>query len=76
MKQFDLPDTRYARRFCSECGGPVPRQSANFPMIIIPAGTLDGDIETKPQAHIFNRSRACWDDGFAAVPTYEEFPPK
>lgn len=60
IKTFQLPDTRYIKLFCSECGSPVPRLREG--MLMVPAGCLETPVEIKPTAHIFYADKADWDD--------------
>lgn len=74
LTHFQLDGTRFARTFCSRCSTALP----NFRLeglAVIPAGSLDVELEAKPQGHIFCASRANWDDGFAGVTSFAELPP-
>src|SRR5262249_43916574 len=55
--QFNLPNTRHTRCFCSVCGSALPYQEAGSPYIVVPAGSLDSEVRIKPNAHIFVASR-------------------
>jgi len=72
VTQYNVPDSRHARAFCSACGGAVPREHPG--MTVVPAGSLDTDVHTPPTAHIFIASRANWDDHLEAVPAFDSFP--
>src|SRR5262245_28583620 len=48
----------YFRPFCSRCGASVPHEAGE--QVHVPAGSLDRDPETRPQAHIFVGSKAPW----------------
>jgi len=64
ISSYRVPDTRFAKSFCSQCSSAVP--SLRPPShVLIPAGSLDSEPELTPQAHISCASRAAWDDGFA-----------
>ena len=59
--------TRYAssaqvtRSFCARCGSSLFWSSSERPRRIwIAAGTLDGDPDVRPEAHIFVSSHAPW----------------
>ena len=47
--------------FCSVCGSPVPNKMNIGEYMWIPAGILEGDIESKIASHIFTESKASWD---------------
>lgn len=60
--------------FCGQCGSPLPRLIPDEEWIV-PAGTIDGDIEAPVGAHIFVANKPGWevigDDApqFDTVPT-------
>lgn len=47
--------------FCSDCGSPVPNKMNVGDYMWIPAGTLEGDIESKIAAYIFTANKAGWE---------------
>lgn len=72
VAHYRVPESRHARSFCSNCGSPLPR--AGKGILVVPAGSLESAVRTKPTAHIFAASRAGWDSGLEVVPSYEKFP--
>jgi len=44
--------------------------------MIIPAGTLDDDPGIKPTQNIYWESRAPWREEVAALPHFDELPPR
>jgi hypothetical protein len=72
ITQYNVPDSRHARTFCSACGGAVPRQRSG--MLVVPAGSLDTELYTQPTAHIFTASRANWDKNLESVRAFDELP--
>lgn len=73
---FKLPEAKfYGVAFCRECGGKVPRVSAERGMVVIPAAGLDTDPGIRPQAHIFVGSKAPWDEITDSLQQYPEGPP-
>jgi len=72
---YDLPDAeRFGNSFCKKCGSSVPRQSANGPMVNVPAGSLDDDPGIEPKANIFVGSKADWFDITDDIPQHHEMP--
>jgi hypothetical protein len=69
---FRLPGTRHARSFCATCGSALP--FANAHMVVVPAGSLDNDINIAPDGNIFYASRAAWDDDLHMAKIYDSFP--
>jgi len=75
VKQFKVPEAkRFARHFCSNCGGPVARFVPQLNAIVIPAGSLDGEVPIKPQGRIFWDSRADWSCDGDSLPRFAEYP--
>jgi hypothetical protein len=60
INRFDLPGARFGNCFCTNCGSPVPRHSADGKSVLIPAGAFDEDPGTRPDAAIFWDSRGHW----------------
>lgn len=75
LKRFKVPEAkRFTRQFCGECGSSVARFVPEIDCVVIPAGSLDGEIPIKPQARIFWDSRADWSCGGDSLPRYAEYP--
>lgn len=73
ISHFHLPETRFAKSFCSQCSSALPSSRPNG-FGVVPAGSLDSEFSGKPTAHISCASRAKWDDGFADVPQLPALP--
>jgi hypothetical protein len=43
-------------------------------VLLLPAGSLDSDVELKPDAHIFFGSKANWDRDLELVAKFEDVP--
>ena len=74
VRRFDLPSTRHSKCFCSVCGSALPRSPSRGEPLVVPAGSLDGDVPISPNSHIFMASRANWDEGLEAVARVDAFP--
>ncbi|UVE16305.1 GFA family protein [Pseudomonas sp. LS44] len=66
------------RVFCSRCGSPVFSRNAKTPGVVrLRAGSLDGELETRPAVHFHVASKANWwalNDGLPQFPA--DYPPK
>jgi hypothetical protein len=73
---FALPGAeRFGVAFCRRCGSGAPRPSPQRQIVLVPAGSLDGDPGRRADAHIFVDSRANWDTiGDDGIPRYAELP--
>lgn len=74
IKSYQLPETRHAKSFCSECGSALPREPMTGAMLVVPAGSLDSAIDIRPTAHICCESRAEWDADLGSVPKMDGLP--
>jgi hypothetical protein len=75
LKRYDVPEAkRFATVFCSNCGSLMPRVSPEFGIVVIPAGTLDVDPGIRPEARIFEDSRAAWSCEGGDLPGFAEYP--
>lgn len=71
-----LQAKHFATSFCKQCGSSLPWQSQSGTAMVIPAGTLDQDLEIKPTQNIYWDSRAPWREEVSALPQHNELPPR
>jgi len=64
------------RSFCPTCGATTPIFLAEMGIVLCPAGSLDGDLGIKPQAHMFTGSKASWYEITDTLPQHLEYPPE
>jgi len=77
ISRYDPPDTKYfATAFCKNCGSSLPWLSKSGHVVIIPAGSLDGDPGIQPTQNIFCGSRPAWYTAASSLPEHEEAPPR
>jgi len=74
VRQFDLPATRHRKSFCQTCGSALPIKQKTGELLVVPAGSLDGEVLIKPDAHVFAASRAGWDGSLEGIPAFDAFP--
>jgi hypothetical protein len=75
VKRYDLPEAkRFGLQFCTHCGSKVPHRTRDGARMVIPAGSLDEDPGTKPQAIVFWGSRAPWFTDCSDMTKHEEMP--
>lgn len=67
VTSFHLEGTRHARSFCSRCGSALPMQQMSGALLVVPAGSLDDALNTRPDAHVCTGSRADWDQNLESV---------
>ena len=71
---YRVPETRHQKSFCSECGSALPNVQRNGTLLVVPAGSLDSEIDIRPTAHICFASRARWDEHLEEVPKLDGLP--
>ena len=71
---FNLPSTRHTRCFCSICGSALPNMQMDGGLLVVPAGSLNSEIQLRPDAHLFIASKAGWDEALEKVPTLDRLP--
>ena len=74
VKTFVLPTTRHTKSFCQECGSALPSLQMEGKLLVVPAGSLNCEIEITPNAHIFCSSKASWTNGLEHLKQFEKFP--
>lgn len=74
IKTFRVPASRHEKSFCTTCGSALPIVQMNGAMVMVPAGSLEGPINTQPDAHICYASRAAWADDLDALQRLDGLP--
>jgi len=75
--RFELDGAKdFATSFCKNCGSSLPWLAKSSKIVVIPAGTLDGDPEIRPTQNIYCSSRAIWYNDPSSLPEHDELPPK
>ena len=74
VRVFHLPDTRHVKSFCGTCGSALPSEQMGGDLVVVPAGSLDGEPGIAPCAHIFVDSRATWEDELGGAPRFAGAP--
>jgi hypothetical protein len=63
------------RYSCGVCGSTLPMMMPTLSLAWLPAGPLEGDLDFKPQTHVFVGSKAPWYTITDSAPQHEEYPP-
>ncbi|MGD9807707.1 MAG: GFA family protein [Deferribacterales bacterium] len=74
VKTFDYKSSGHIKSFCTECGSAMPNIQMNGALLVVPAGSLDVDINIKPDGHIFCANRANWDNELEKVQKFDKLP--
>lgn len=60
--------------FCKTCGSPIISRNTLVPDIVrVRLGTIESDIQDRPEAHIFVGSKASWEEISSELPQYDEY---
>jgi hypothetical protein len=73
-KTFNFRSEGHIKSFCTNCGSALPNIQMDGKLLVVPAGSIDSDINIKPQGHIYYASKANWDTELEKVPKFEELP--
>ena len=76
VHEYELPSAkRFGRCFCAACGCPMPRTLPGTDIVVVPAGSLDGEIGRRPSDHLYWDSRAVWGCPADGIPVHSEAAP-
>jgi hypothetical protein len=62
----------YRHAFCRLCGSPLPVALEGTTLVVLHAGTLDGNPETRPFQHIFVSQNPSWHTITDTMPQHEQ----
>ena len=76
VKRWDLEGTRWTSAFCSTCGCSAPWINRTGTMMVVPTGSLEGEMTERPRSNIHFASRAPWYVHASELTTHDELPPR
>ncbi|TBR43478.1 aldehyde-activating protein [Marinomonas agarivorans] len=71
---YQVPGHDIKNVFCPDCGSPVPYLNSNGKLLIVPAGSLDGEPSIAPHSHIFMEEKRKWHDEIHKTLQFDGFP--
>ncbi|MDF1748269.1 MAG: GFA family protein [Alphaproteobacteria bacterium] len=74
IQTYRVPETRHEKSFCRNCGSALPSVQLEGALVVVPAGSIDSEIDTRPSAHICFASRADWYSCLESIPKVEGLP--
>lgn len=75
LARYKVPGAqRFYSCFCAKCGSPMPREIEQINAVLVPAGSVDTELDIQPQHRIFWDSRASWSCTSGNLPVYSEYP--
>ena len=74
IQTFTLPSSLHMKSFCKTCGSALPNLQMKGKLLVVPAGSINGGINMRPDAHFFLGSKADWDNSLQDLPGFEQLP--
>ncbi len=74
LQCYTLPATRHTKSFCSQCGSALPYTDHIDDVLVVPAGSLDNQMNIKPNAHLFISSKATWAENIESIRKFDQRP--
>ncbi len=73
-KTFNFRGEGHIKSFCINCGSALPNIQMDGTLLVVPAGSIDSDINIKPHGHIYCANKANWDNELEKAPRFDELP--
>lgn len=74
VKTFNFNSSGHIKSFCSDCGSALPNAQINGSLLVVPAGSLDSDVDMVPQGNIYISHKANWDNELNKIQEFDELP--
>ncbi|MBN2655930.1 MAG: GFA family protein [Spirochaetales bacterium] len=74
VKVFNYQNSGHIKAFCPNCSSALPNLQMDGTLLVVPAGSLDTDIDLTPSGHIYLKDKANWDKNLELVPKFQELP--
>lgn len=77
IQRFELESAKsWSKQFCRNCGSGLPYINRTGTFLVVPAGSLNEDIQIAPDDRIFCDDRCEWVEGIQGVPEFSSLPNK
>ena len=77
IQRFELASAKsWAKQFCKVCGSGVPYINRSGTFLVVPAGSLNGDVHITPDDRIFCEDRCFWAEQIRSGPEFSGPPDK
>ncbi|MBN2064344.1 MAG: GFA family protein [Sedimentisphaerales bacterium] len=74
VRRFHLKKFNHVKAFCAICGSALPSMQMDDTLLVVPAGSLDCNLDVAPNAHIFISNKANWDDKLETIKSFQHLP--
>lgn len=74
IKRYDMPGRYFSKAFCRDCGSGVPYLISDGKVILVPAGSLDGEPVFPKKSKVFYREHTAWCVMDENTPVFDGYP--
>jgi len=74
IRNYNIPNTLHSKSFCAQCGSALPFEMEDINILMLPAGSIDEDLDVNPRAHIFSSNLKSWEEDSESLIKYEKLP--
>lgn len=74
VRTYNHKNEGHIKSFCEICGSALPNIQMDGNLLVVPAGSLDSNVDIKADGHIFYASKANWDQDLEKVRKYKDYP--
>ena len=74
VQTFNYQNSGHIKSFCPRCSSALPNIQMEGTLLVVPAGSLDTDLDIMPNGHIYLNEKANWDNDLEKAPHFEELP--
>ncbi|KGE70854.1 GFA family protein [Spirochaeta lutea] len=71
---YNHNNSGHIKSFCPDCSSALPNLQMDGSLLVVPAGSLDTELEMIPTGHIYLQERATWDHNLEKSPQYDALP--
>jgi hypothetical protein len=75
IQRFELDTAKsWAKQFCKVCGSGVPYVNRTGTFLVVPAGSLNENVQISPDDRFFCEDRSAWVDAIQDCPEFPSLP--
>jgi hypothetical protein len=74
VRIFNYQNSGHIKAFCPNCSSALPNIQMDGKLLVVPAGSLDTDVDKLPTGHIYMNDKANWDQNLEVIPKFDELP--
>lgn len=74
LQHYQDSERDFSKTFCTRCGSGLPHLNRDKTTLVVPAGSLDSNLDQLPQANIFAAEKAHWLEQGLQAKNFKGFP--